>query len=199
MKSIDTETSLLESIHEAESGAVPLTQRALAKATGLSLGMTNVLLRRLAERGWVKLTRLSTRSVQYALTPEGIAEIARRTAGYFHRAGKTVDLYRERLEAYILAQKRLGVGTIVLAGPSDVDFLLEYLCERHGLVFVRSADAERAMALGRHAAVGLLFSERFDGHMVPGAETGDRLSRILTGADADPKAMVNSSIKENRQ
>jgi DNA-binding MarR family transcriptional regulator len=181
MNSIETEISLMESIHEAELGAVPLTQRALAKATGLSLGMTNVLVRRLAERGWVKLTKLSPRTIQYAMTPEGLAEVARRTSGYFRRAGRTVELYRERLEAFILEQKRIGIETIVLAGPSNVDFLLEYLCERHGLVFVWSADFEKAIALGRHSAVVLLFSERFDKKLDGCNEDVARLSRILGG------------------
>ncbi|MGO8695140.1 MAG: transcriptional regulator [Rectinemataceae bacterium] len=154
-----TELSVLQSIYEAELGSSKLTQRDVARSASLSLGMANALLRRLAERGWVKLTRASTRSVSYALTPEGVKEIARRTARFFRRAAQNADLYRERLEEFLVATKQAGASTVVLAGESELDFILEYLCERHGMVFVKSADPDRARALARRAGVKLVLSE----------------------------------------
>ncbi len=56
MASNDTELSLIESLGEAQCTQARITQRELASRTGLSLGMTNALLRRFAEKGWVKLT-----------------------------------------------------------------------------------------------------------------------------------------------
>jgi DNA-binding MarR family transcriptional regulator len=156
----ESEISILEHIYAAEVKSARLTQRELAHKAGLSLGMTNALLRRLAERGWVKLTRLSARSVRYALTPDGIGEILRRTAGYFRRAAQNAGLYRDRLEEYVLAVKGSGAGTLVLSGTSEVDFILEFLCERHGLVFVKSADPERTRTLLHRPGVALLVSEQ---------------------------------------
>jgi len=156
---IEPELAILERIGEAEQGGLRVTQRELASKAGLSLGMTNALLRQFAERGWVKLTKLSTRSVVYALTPDGMAEIARRTAGYFRRASRNSERYRDRLEAYILGAKESGASTVVLAGSSELEFLLEYLCERHGLVFVKSADLERARTLGKRRGVVLLLGD----------------------------------------
>jgi DNA-binding MarR family transcriptional regulator len=160
MRNTESELTLLSRIMEADGGSTPLTQRELASVAGLSLGMTNILLRRLAERGWVKFTKLSSRSIRYALTPAGVAEIAGRTAGYFKRAMKNADLHRDRLETFVLDQKRRGTGTLVLLGPSELDFLLEYLCERHELVFIKSADPEKAEAMGRRPGVTLLIAER---------------------------------------
>ena len=91
MITADTEFSLLESIGEAEGSQQPATQRLLASRAGLSLGMTNALVRRMAERGWVKLTRVSARNIRYALTPAGVAEILKRTAGHFRRAAHKAD------------------------------------------------------------------------------------------------------------
>jgi DNA-binding MarR family transcriptional regulator len=156
----EPELAILEGIGEAEQGGLRVTQRELARKAGLSLGMTNALLRQFAERGWVKLTKLSTRSVVYALTPDGVAEIAHRTAGYFRRASRNSERYRDRLEAYIMGAKESGASTVVLAGSSDLEFLLEYLCERHGLVFVKSADLERARTLGRKPGVVIVLAER---------------------------------------
>lgn len=65
-----------------------LSQRALARVIGISLGKANFCLRALIEKGWVKATnfRRSTNKVAYAyfLTPRGIEERTRATA-YFLR------------------------------------------------------------------------------------------------------------------
>jgi DNA-binding MarR family transcriptional regulator len=156
MNNIDTELSVMESIAAADGSAESLTQRDIARSSGLSLGMTNALLKRLAERGWIKLTRISTRTIRYALNPEGVAEIAKRSAAYFRRSAKNAEIYRARLESFALDELRKGIGTIVLVGTSDLDFLLEYVCERHGIVFLKSADYPRAYALAKRPGVLLV-------------------------------------------
>jgi DNA-binding MarR family transcriptional regulator len=178
----EPELAILEGIGEAEKEGFRITQRELASRAGLSLGMTNALLRQFAQRGWIKLTKLSTRSVVYAITPAGLAEIARRTAGFFYRASRNSEKYRGRLEAFILEAKAAGVSTIVLAGASELDFLLEYLCERHGLVFVKSADPERACALGRRSNVTVIYADSSPSALfqkTSGISAPARLSEIL--------------------
>jgi DNA-binding MarR family transcriptional regulator len=159
MISNDTELFLMESLGEAERTQARITQRELATRAGLSLGMTNALLRRFAEKGWVKLTRLSTKSIHYAMTPEGVGEVARRTAGYFRRAARNADQYRTRIEQFVIKARADGASTLVLAGASELDFLLEFICERHGMVFVRTADLERAHAMSGRPGVVLLYAE----------------------------------------
>ncbi|HRY74050.1 MAG TPA: winged helix-turn-helix transcriptional regulator [Spirochaetia bacterium] len=156
----DTELALLERVREAEKGEERLTQRGLAQATGLSLGMTNALVRKLADRGWLKLTRLNAKSFRYALTPEGVNEVARRTVGYFRRASRNASLYRDRIEAFVLEAKRRGAESLVLVGPSEADFVIEYACERHGLTFLKSSDLSRAEAYARRPGYALVWGER---------------------------------------
>jgi DNA-binding MarR family transcriptional regulator len=156
----DSELTILNAIGEAEAGGARLTQRSLAGSAGISLGMANSLLRRLAERGWVKLTRLSSKSIRYALTPSGVGELAQRTAGYFNRASRSAELYRDRLEALVMNGKRSGVGTIVLYGASEVEPILAYVCERHEVVFVKSADLVKARQLARRSGGLLLIAEK---------------------------------------
>jgi DNA-binding MarR family transcriptional regulator len=156
----DNELTVLNAIGEAESVGSRLTQRELAGRAGISLGLANSLLRKLAERGWIKLTHISPKSVRYALTPSGVGELAQRTAGYFNRASRSAELYRERLETLIINSKRGGTGTIVLFGASEVELVLAYVCERHGLVFVKSADLAKARQLARRSGGLLLIAEK---------------------------------------
>lgn len=176
----DTELAVLENLYgsgKAESSRAP-TQRALARTAGLSLGMTNVLLKRFTEKGWVTVKRVNARNLHYALTPEGVQEIARRTYRYLKRTARSTALYRDLLEEHVLAAKREGVHTLVLAGPSDLDFILEYVCERHGLVFLKTADPGRARALDG-TGVRTVYSEGITGEALP---PGTRsLADILAG------------------
>jgi len=104
----DAELSILENIYSSQKFDNSLTQRDLAEASGLSLGMTIALLKRFSEKGWILLKRLNTRNIQYALTPEGVNEIAHRTYRYFKRTARAANLYKDRersLEAAALAKQ----------------------------------------------------------------------------------------------
>ncbi|HUW33669.1 MAG TPA: winged helix-turn-helix transcriptional regulator, partial [Planctomycetota bacterium] len=60
----DAELSILENIYSSQRRSHGLTQRDLAESAGLSLGMTNALLKRFSDKGWVLLKRLNARSIQ---------------------------------------------------------------------------------------------------------------------------------------
>jgi len=182
----DTELTVLENLYgsgKADSSRAP-TQRALARTAGLSLGMTNVLLKRFTEKGWVTVRRVNARNLHYALTPEGVQEIARRTYRYLKRTARSTALYRDLLEEFVLAAKREGVVTLVLAGMSDLDFILEYVCERHGLAFFKTADPLRARALDA-SEVRTIYAEGIpDEALPPGARSlADILAGKVSGAE----------------
>lgn len=63
-------------LSEIEAGQ-DLSQRSLARSLGIALGLTNLLLRRVVHKGWVRMIRIRRNRVRYLLTPTGIAEKAR--------------------------------------------------------------------------------------------------------------------------
>jgi len=54
-----------------------VSQRSLSRDLGIALGLTNLLIRRLVRRGWVRVIRIKPNRVRYLLTPAGLAEKAR--------------------------------------------------------------------------------------------------------------------------
>ena len=62
-----------------------ISQRSLAHKVGIALGLTNVLLRNLAEKGYIRITRAGWRRWLYTLTPTGFSRKIRLTVAYIHR------------------------------------------------------------------------------------------------------------------
>jgi len=150
----DSELQLLETIYSKQDGSAAISQRDLAGASGLSLGMTNALLRRFIERGWVKLLHLSGRSLKYMLTAEGAEEVLHRSLSYFTRAVRSASLYRDKIDAYTLGLAKSGFDILILEGPAELDFLFDYSCARHGLVFVKNPQkANRQAHLASASAI----------------------------------------------
>ncbi len=147
----DNELQLLEAIYASETSGQANSQRVLAGRAGLSLGMTNALLTRFAERGWVKLNHLSGRSLRYILTPSGVEEVLRRTMAYFSRAERSAANYRARIDEFVHGLARNGFKALVYEGPKELEFLFDYSCTRRGVALVASPSEELRAALSRDA------------------------------------------------
>jgi DNA-binding MarR family transcriptional regulator len=109
----------------------PLSQRALAERLGVALGLTNLLLKRLARKGSIKIVEFpkkpaAGKRLRYLLTPKGIAEKSRLT--YEHMA-YSIHLYRrsrQTLRQSLSQLARTGVKRIVLYGtgePAELAYL----------------------------------------------------------------------------
>jgi len=68
------------------------TQRSLSQNIGLSLGMTNLLIQRLARKGLIKVTQLDWKRTQYLLTLKGAVE---KTNKAYHYTIYTHRLFRQ--------------------------------------------------------------------------------------------------------
>src|SRR5215469_5856115 len=56
-----------------------VTQRSLASKLGIALGLTNIYLKRLVRKGFIKCVNIRSNRISYLITPRGIAEKARLT------------------------------------------------------------------------------------------------------------------------
>ena len=136
MYTSDKEAIILEHIYYNDS----LKQRELADKAGISLGMTNAILKRLIEKGWLMTKRLNSRNISYVVSPAGIEEIFKRGYRYFKRTIDDVILYKTGIEQLIAEASEAGYKTVALVGKSDLDFIVEYACGKVGLGFIRFSD-----------------------------------------------------------
>jgi len=66
---------LLEAVEEDSR----VTQRSLATKLGIALGLTNIYLKRLVRKGYIKCVNVQSNRISYLITPRGIVEKARLT------------------------------------------------------------------------------------------------------------------------
>ena len=131
MYTSDKEAIILEHIYFNDS----LKQRELADKAGISLGMTNAILKRLIEKGWLITKRLNSRNISYVVSPAGLEEIFKKGYQHFKRTIDDVALYRVGIEQLISEAVAQGYKCVVLVGKSDLDFIIEYACGKAGVEF----------------------------------------------------------------
>ena len=98
-------------------GAV--TQRSLATKLGVALGLTNLYLKRLARKGYVKVTTIPSHRIRYLLTPQGISEKSRLTYLYLQYSLSHYRDMRARLRNLLSRVAAAGGRRIVIFGTSE--------------------------------------------------------------------------------
>ena len=91
-----------------------VNQRHLAKRLGIALGMTNILLHNLVQKGYVRITEAGWRRWVYNLTPDGFARKFNLTLAYINRFfdqyGKIRETLRNELALHPLnAESRVAM------------------------------------------------------------------------------------------
>lgn len=87
-----------------------VTQRSLADQLGMALGLTNIYLKRLVRKGYVKCVNVQSNRLRYLLTPKGIREKTRLTYQFMEYSlflySRVRSQLRGRLEPFALAGRR---------------------------------------------------------------------------------------------
>lgn len=133
---------LLEAVDSRE----PPTQRELARDLNISLGLVNAFVKRLAKKGYFKITHIPKNRVKYLLTPKGALEKSRLTYRYIRYS---VGFYREIREMLVNLFSRLekeGVKKIALYGCGEVAELAHLFLQNTSIkleaVFDQKPDGE---------------------------------------------------------
>lgn len=107
---------LLEAIEEEQVSS----QRDIAQKLNVSLGLVNSFIRRLAHKGYFKITNIPRNRLKYILTPKGVAEKSRLTYLYIQHSLELYKTARVRLRKVFQDFSDSGVLKIVMFGATDL-------------------------------------------------------------------------------
>jgi DNA-binding MarR family transcriptional regulator len=125
----DHEYRLLDILSRQEKAS----QRQVAKESGLSLGMVNLVVRRLVRTGYIKTSTLNGQTVRYVLTRKGSAELARRSYEYMLHVVSSFGELRSGVAALMRNLCEGGNARFIIYGDGDVADLAELACRSTGL------------------------------------------------------------------
>jgi len=109
----------LQLLNEVErNGAI--TQRSLAGKMGVALGLTNLYLKRLIRKGYIKIAAIPRHRIKYLLTPFGMAEKSRLTFEYMQYSLSYYRDMRERLKHLLAGLSQAGAKRVVIYGTGEL-------------------------------------------------------------------------------
>jgi DNA-binding MarR family transcriptional regulator len=108
----------LKILEEIENDHVP-SQRDLARKLNISLGLVNSFIKRLAHKGYFKITSIPSNRVKYILTPKGAAEKTRLTYNYIQHSFQFYKESRKKLRELFQSLEAQGVQGVVFYGVND--------------------------------------------------------------------------------
>jgi hypothetical protein len=91
----------------------------------LSLGMTNMLIRRLLSKGYIRIQQLNKKKVEYILTPKGFAEKMQKSVNYTLKTINSIGLIKRRLSDVLTEAWQAGHRKFYILGESDLAGLIE--------------------------------------------------------------------------
>ena len=163
------------------------TQRELSKNIGMALGLTNLMLRRLAKKGYVKISGTKRSRIRYLITPQGILEKSRLTCEFIQYSLNLYGRVRHFLREEMLALARAGHRRILLYGTGELAEIAFLTIREMGLELVAVMDASSA-------------GERFLGYPVldVGAASTMAYDRIIVASQGGLERLAVLGIPADR-
>jgi DNA-binding MarR family transcriptional regulator len=128
----DRELILLEQIERDPD----VTQASLASQLGVAVGTVNWHLKRLIDKGYVKVKRAQRRKLRYIITPEGIALRARLTVNYIETSMRLYRRTRQRVRELLTEVQQAGYQQVSITGDGDIADICRLTCLEQGIAIL---------------------------------------------------------------
>ena len=127
--------NLLEQIEQNPDA----TQASLAATLGVAVGTVNWHLKRLINKGYIKVRRAERRKLLYIITPEGIALRAHLTINYVQTSFRLYHQTRQRVIELIHQARQEGFEAVRLVGDGDIADICRLTCLEQATPIVEDA------------------------------------------------------------
>jgi DNA-binding MarR family transcriptional regulator len=109
------------------------TQATLADRLGVAVGTINWHLKRLIEKGYIKVKRAERKKLLYIITPEGVSLRAKLLVDFIQSSMEVYRLVRSRSIKAIDDLQQIGWDRVRIAGDGDIAEILKLTCLEQGL------------------------------------------------------------------
>ncbi|MGD0876787.1 MAG: winged helix-turn-helix transcriptional regulator [Anaerolineales bacterium] len=131
------ELALLEHIESDPD----VTQASLATQLGVAVGTVNWHLKRLIEKGYIKIKRAERKKLRYIITPEGIALRTLLTVDYIEQQFLLYRNTRQRVREHLEQIKNAGHKEVSILGEGDVADICRLSCLEQGVAVTTDSNA----------------------------------------------------------
>ena len=133
----------LQLLDEIEKDNMP-SQRQLARQLNISLGLMNSFIKRLAGKGYFKVTHIPKNRVRYILTPKGATEKTRLTYEYIKFSYSFYKDARKKLRKILQKLENEGIRRIAFYGATDLAEIAYVSLQETEIDLVAVFDAAKA-------------------------------------------------------
>ncbi len=170
------------------------SQRDLSDKLNISLGLVNSFVKRLANKGYFKITMIPKNRVKYILTPKGAMEKTRLTYQYLQYSFELYRGARRNLQKHFNGLVAQGVKRVVFYGVSEIAEIAYISLQETAIKMVAIVDEKRVGKIFLGNVVKdprLLGSLSFDRILITSMKQGEsQLETILKNGIARSKIVM---------
>lgn len=140
----DADLTILEHIEKEPD----TTQASLAERLGVAVGTINWHLKRLIEKGYIKVKRAERKKLRYLITPEGISLRAKLLVDFIQSSMEVYRLVRDRSRKAIIDLQEEGWKQAQIVGEGDIAEILRLTCLEHGMTIEKNGHYPKLKVVG---------------------------------------------------
>lgn len=126
-----------------------VTQAKLSERLGIAVGSVNWYIKRLIQRGWIKVSHLDRTRLKYDLTNRGMRVFTQRAILYARDSLKVYGDLRSKAKTLVGELKLRGIDQVYLSGNDEMTDILRLTCMEHGISFSPGPGAVTLRPAGR--------------------------------------------------
>ena len=120
-----------------------ISQREIARLSGFSLGKVNILLKRFAKEGFVKIEKLNSKNLRYMLTPEGMTHLTRKTLNYMKNSYQAVNYLITKVKKLSLKKKFEGKNFLIYGDKDEIHDIIIVTLKQLDVDYVSIHDIDK--------------------------------------------------------
>jgi DNA-binding MarR family transcriptional regulator len=110
-----------------------VTQANLSDRLDIAVGSVNWYIKRLINRGWIKVSHLDRTRLKYDLTPEGMRIFTQRALSYARDSLKVYGNFRKKAKSLVDEITQKGIRQVYIEGDDEQVDILRLTCIESGI------------------------------------------------------------------